>query len=171
MKKLEYATQVAKAKHKNMYGYRPYIYHLNHVTEIAKMHLFKDDILVSCMLHDILEDTDMKYVNILSQFGRDVAATVFAVTGQGANRVQRNEDMYRKTKGNYAATVVKLCDRIANLTISIEEGNEHLIDMYMKEHAMFVIELIPYEYFDDKIINLWKTYFMVIKSVNDEFLS
>lgn len=59
------AREVAKQAHGNqMYGDKPYIYHLDSVYNVALEHidLFPEDsetILCACFLHDTVEDTPL----------------------------------------------------------------------------------------------------------------
>ncbi len=66
----------------------PYVTHLSAVTmevihacEESKMELEKaDKAIVSALLHDTIEDTDITYDDIYTEFGVDVAEAVDALT-------------------------------------------------------------------------------------------
>ena len=45
--------------------------------------------------------------------------------------------MARVTGEAEIALVVKACDRLANMTACVAEGNARLLAMYRKEHAVF----------------------------------
>jgi len=53
----------------------------------------------------------------------------------GSTRKIRKEKTYRKIKGHFGATIVKLCDRIAN----VEAAGDHpeKFEMYKSEHESF----------------------------------
>lgn len=136
---IEKAYLFASYAHKGQkYGECNYITHLYQVADIAKELGYDDDIIIVCFLHDILEDTKVTYDQIKKEFGKEVAEIVYLVTDElGRNRKQRKEKTYLKTRESWKATVVKICDRIANITYSIENSEKHL-NMYKDEHFTFV---------------------------------
>jgi hypothetical protein len=54
------------------------------------------DYLIGAWLHDVLEDTETSQEFLQQTFGTHATAMVWAVTGRGANRRERNEDAYKK---------------------------------------------------------------------------
>jgi (p)ppGpp synthase/HD superfamily hydrolase len=85
------------------------------------------------LAHDILEDTDTKYRELVEAFGEEIASLVEAVTGRGGNRKERNADAYEKIRAHgEMAVMLKLADRIANCTHSGAS-----LDMYKKEWEGF----------------------------------
>jgi (p)ppGpp synthase/HD superfamily hydrolase len=138
MKDLERALLVAEMAHANQkYDIYPYIYHIKQVVGIAEELGFDKSILVASALHDTLEDTDMSFNDIKRAFGEEVAEIVFAVTDElGRNRKERKSKTYPKIKANWKATVVKICDRIANMSHS-KDYNTKMFEMYKKEHQDF----------------------------------
>lgn len=88
-------------------------------------------------------------------FGEEVAEIVYAVTDElGQNRAERKQKTYPKIKANWKATVVKVCDRIANAQQS-KDYNERLFSIYQKENPGF-IQSIQSETHPSDIKKAWK---------------
>lgn len=139
----EKAYLIADRAHNNqMYGIFPYTYHLHQVAKIAGDLGCSEQVIISCILHDILEDTNYSYSDIKAVFGKEIAEIVYCVTDElGRNRKERKEKTYPKIKGNWEAVVVKICDRIANIQHSLKY-NDSKLKMYKKEHEEFCKELM-----------------------------
>lgn len=138
MRNIERALLVAGKAHAGQsYGIYPYIYHLIMVQEVAASLGADDDVLVACMLHDILEDSDLSYGDIKKDFGQEVAEIVYAVTDElGRNRLERKRKTYPKIQSNIRAQIVKICDRIVNVRESKRLG-KGMYNMYKKEQKGF----------------------------------
>ena len=93
--------------------------------KIAEELGYDESIIIGTILHDTLEDTTLSYNDIKKAFGKEVAEIVYCVTDElGRNRNERKEKTYPKIKANWKATVVKICDRIANITQSKKYNKE-----------------------------------------------
>jgi len=134
----ERALLVADKAHANqMYDMYPYGYHIRQVVKIAEELGYDESIIVASALHDTLEDTELSYSDLKKAFGEEVAEIVYCVTDElGRNRKERKAKTYPKIQSNWKATVVKICDRIANMQQS-KEYNKRLYDMYKNEHEDF----------------------------------
>tara|TARA_R110001583_G_scaffold60219_7_gene179029 strand:+ start:1045 stop:1551 length:507 start_codon:yes stop_codon:yes gene_type:complete len=134
----ERALLVAEKAHANQqYDIYPYMYHIRQVVHIAEDLGYDESIIVAAVLHDTLEDTTLSYNDIKKAFGEEVAEIVYAVTDElGRNRKERKTKTYPKIKANWKATVVKICDRIANMQQS-KAYNPRLYQVYIKEHHDF----------------------------------
>lgn len=111
--------------------------------ELHEQHVKDEDILVAGVLHDSVEDTDVSLDEVRSLFGSRVAEIVWAVTGVGHNRRQRNLDAYTKIQAaGVDALRVKLADRIINVRSCLKSGDSR-ISMYRKEHPSFRAALAP----------------------------
>jgi (p)ppGpp synthase/HD superfamily hydrolase len=145
----------------HMYGEHPYTFHLNaaveetihwfHFSEPIKDHfhmLFKQHALEELVLatwgHDLLEDTHCSYDDIYKHLGVLVAEIIFAVTNnKGRNRKERaDKNYYKGIMTTPGATLVKLCDRIANVKYSKETGSSKYF-MYRTEMPHFMASLFP----------------------------
>lgn len=156
----ERALMVAELAHGNQsYDIYPYVYHLKEVARIARELGYDDDIIIAAYLHDILEDTSLSYNDIKQAFGLEVAEIVYCVTDElGRNRKERKAKTYPKIKSSWKATVVKICDRAANIKHSLDYSPK-MATMYLKEHDDFkkniydgshpVIVKIAWDYLDE----------------------
>lgn len=134
--------EFAKSKHRDQkYGDKPYISHLDSVVRVLENFGYGDNyyLVAAAYLHDVLEDTDTTFEE-LAKIDRFVAEIVLAVTDEpGENRKERKAKTYPKIKGNTFATIIKLADRIANVSNAINVNDKPgMFEMYKKEHAAFV---------------------------------
>jgi (p)ppGpp synthase/HD superfamily hydrolase len=116
----------------------PYALHLQAVESVLlRFGIFDEDLRVAAWLHDVLEDTDAEYEDLITFFGREIADIVAAVTEpKGGNRKWRHAQAYPRIAQNYKAVLVKVADRIANV-----ESGGRLVDMYRKEHDDFKLAM------------------------------
>lgn len=158
-----------KAHQGQMYGSRPYHFHLERVVDIAERHDLSKEIRIACWLHDTLEDCDVKYRDIVENFGMNVAEMVYAVTDElGRNRKERKLKTYPKIKAIPGGLEVKLCDRIANLEQSILDNLESHLSMYLREHTDFRENLFENEQ-DEKVLRLWNHLEALIQKARAQF--
>ena len=102
-----------------LYGNLPHTHHLQRVEEVLlSFGERREHVRVAAWLHDIIEDTDVKYRDVEENFGVPVATLVQAVTSEdGLNRRVRNALTYPKIrKVGPDAVRLKLADRFANVT-------------------------------------------------------
>lgn len=152
----ERALLVAEKAHTGQsYDLYPYTYHIKQVAHIADILGYDETIIVACILHDTLEDTELSYNDIKKEFWEEVAEIVFAVTDElGRNRKERKEKTYPKIRANWKATVVKICDRIANIEHS-KFHNKGLYQMYLKEHDDFCANLMSEDHPHGETSRAW----------------
>ena len=141
--KLQDVIIFAKLAHNGQtYADQEYFYHLQKTYEVAVRFGLDEDIQVACYLHDVLEDTDVIFDELLDVFGWGPTYIVYLVTDEkGSNRKERKLKTYAKTKTNDNAILLKLCDRIANVEACIEFKQPGLMKMYQKEQPLFESEL------------------------------
>lgn len=114
------------------YGDHPYRCHLRAVvTVLEDFDLLNEDLIAAGWLHDVVEDTETTKRDLLHGFGQDVSEIVWACTGVGDNRRERNRAIYGKIALCPRAALVKVADRIANVE-QAERGSKH--------HALYVSE-------------------------------
>lgn len=136
----ERARRFAVAAHKGQrYGHEPYEAHLAATRQVLRDFGYDGDLAVAAWLHDTVEDTSVTRDQIEAQFGSDVAALVWAVTGVGNSRTERNADAYAKMQAHPPAVTLKLADRIANSEASLDMPRYHA--MYRRELAGFATAL------------------------------
>jgi len=130
------ARGFAEKFHKGQtYGLFPFLKHIEDVFKISLSLNYHEPItLIVCILHDIIEDTEATFAEIKKHFGNEVALAVLALTniGKKAN--------YTDLQCNETALLVKLFDRLANITQSILEGNPKGFK-YVLQHDNFRNEL------------------------------
>jgi len=122
-----------------MYGKSPYTKHLQAVaTTLVKFGHNSLELRTAAWLHDIVEDTTVTIDIIENDFGRKVADLVWAVTNEkgGKNRKERHAITYPKIKRTPQAVILKLADRIANVTQSVKD-QDPLLGMYRSEYKDF----------------------------------
>lgn len=127
---LQEATNFAIEAHGDqMYGDKPYLYHLsqveNNVIRVLGVTAFKERIVA--VLHDVIEDTSMRYTDVRDKFGKEIADAVWAMTKMP------QEDYYtyiERVRAHPVALLVKKCDTMANLTQSFTEQRHKGIIKY-----------------------------------------
>lgn len=73
--------------------------HLEAVIQVARDFDLGPDVLVATALHDLLEDTDTTFDEIVERFGEEVATLVHCVTGEGSSRRERQRSIVEKILG------------------------------------------------------------------------
>jgi (p)ppGpp synthase/HD superfamily hydrolase len=138
----DFAKDYACRAHKDqLYGDLPYWVHLSEVeTVLEDFEIRNEDLKIAAWLHDILEDTPTTTDQLELMFGSTVTRIVFAVTGKGKNRKERNAWIYNQLHSTPEAVILKLADRIANAEASAK-NNPSMLAMYKKEHDEFKREL------------------------------
>lgn len=142
-KKLDSAISFAAIAHAGQvrkYSGLPYVTHTISVMEI--LHEFaavvSEDELIAAVLHDTVEDTQVKIKDIERRFGSAVAALVFDLTDQfvlpeQGNRATRKAlERERLSKISPAAQSIKYADLIHN-TISIVPNDPGFAGTYLRE--------------------------------------
>jgi (p)ppGpp synthase/HD superfamily hydrolase len=119
------------------YGDLPYSIHLSMV-ENALVNAGYDsfEYRASAWLHDSIEDTEATLQLLYNYYGPNVAEWVFACTGEGDNRKERNASIYTKLAATPLAAPVKVADRYINMRYGIITGS-HKLEMYIGEFAEF----------------------------------
>lgn len=167
MSLLDKALLFAEKAHKDqLYGNLPYLNHLKSTASIAYDLGYDETIIVSCILHDILEDTNVTYTELKQQFGKEIAEIVYCVTDElGRNRYERKTKTYQKTRDNWKAVIVKICDRLANLRHSAEHS-PNLLTMYLKEHDDFCSSLMSKEHPHTETNKAWRLLNTFVLDIN-----
>ncbi len=108
------------------------------------------DMVISALLHDCIEDTDLTPEMIEHYFGRDVVSIVKTLS-----KVPKEGYLERfKMSGDWRAYVVKACDRLDNLRSLVQATPEfrrkQLIETETKYLPLFehMVVLTPPEYVD-----------------------
>ena len=129
-----------KKKKNQKYGKHPYVFHLDSVANLLQP--YGETAVILGYLHDVLEDTQVSFNRIETEFGPYIASCLTRLTDEpGANRKERKQKTYEKLscvpQGMDVVLTVKVADRLANVIASVEEGNLKLLKMYRSEHEFF----------------------------------
>ena len=129
----------------------PYINHIGNVAmeSMASIAVSKEkidsDLLVQCaLLHDVIEDTDTPYDLIKSEFGKDVADGVLALSKDKIipeKEKQMRDSLERIQEQPKEIWMVKLSDRITNLQPPPKHWNDEKIGKY-KDEAGLILETL-----------------------------
>lgn len=133
----------------------PYIMHVTFVCMeiIACLDVENEhdgDLAVQCsLLHDVIEDTDITYAEIVKSFGERVALGVLALTKDAsiAKKERMQESLSRIKHQPHEIWMVKMADRITNLAPPPDYWEHAKISSYREEaieihHALH--EASPY---------------------------
>jgi len=150
-----------KAHEGDVYGVFPYSKHLNDVYNIlVTFGLMKEQILVVAWLHDTIEDTMVVYEDIEDEYGTMIANLTYLLTDKrGRNRKERQQKTYPELAEDHYARLIKLGDRIANMTMTMHDSQEKF-SMYEKEHQYFKLTLLAGMKDDDEFhdieLRMWE---------------
>lgn len=135
---IDRAKNYAVKMHRNQrYGELPYAYHLECVAGLVSLFdasNYTPEYIAIAYLHDVLEDTEATYDDLVRYFGTSIADSVLALTKQG----EASLDYYAKVRSDRSAIVVKICDRISNMENSIGHS---LAKKYTREYPGFKASL------------------------------
>jgi len=120
-----------------LYDGFPYVVHLDRVAEIVRAAGGCPWTIAAAYLHDVLEDTKCTMERLAMLFGIRVAGLVYAVTGRGANRTERQQSILMHLAYMPSARLLKLADRVANVEYSVAKGNAQKLSMYRKEAPLY----------------------------------
>lgn len=123
-----------------MYGDKPYVFHLDQVVELLQN--YGEDAQIAGYLHDAVEDTSVTVEDVAHVFGQFIADCVDLVSDSpGPDRKTRKAKTYArlaKVQGeNELALVVKAADRLANVRRCVTENNRKLLGVYKQEQPVF----------------------------------
>ena len=123
-----------------MYGTRPYMYHIRQVVKrVSDLPALGDDYIITQMvayLHDIFEDTDCTESDIRASLAgyprmNDLIDAIVAITKLPS---ETRSDYLKRVKTNSIALTVKKADTLANLEEStFHQPNAAKVDKYTKQ--------------------------------------
>lgn len=99
----------------------PYVQHTTRVAELLADHGHEPATVAAGHLHDVVEDTDVTYADLVAEFGKRTANVVMMVTDPNPwpsknNRGRRKEiERAHLARATYEGASVKLADMIDNL--------------------------------------------------------
>ncbi len=130
----------------------PYLTHVSsvameviHACEESKIEEKKADFSITCaLLHDVIEDTTYTYDDIFKEFGLEIAEGVEALTKDKTletKQAQMQDSIEKLLEQPYEIQMIKLADRITNLTKPPEHWDGQKIFNYQKE-AKFILSCL-----------------------------
>lgn len=151
MSLIQTAQSYASERHascNHLYDEHPYAFHLAMVAEAATAlsedydTAIRERIVSAAWCHDLIEDARETYNDVKKVLGVEVADIVYALTNEkGRTRGERaNSIYYEGIKATPYATLVKVCDRIANVRHSRDKGGR-MYETYATEYANFKAKL------------------------------
>ena len=141
----------------------PYYLHPLEVGNILRKKGFSEEYQIVGLFHDLLEDTDTTYEEILKITNYNIAEAVRLLTKEENYVVS---EYMKRIKDNDIARTVKLADRIHNLS-ELHFTSEKFREKYIKETEEWFVELAEGTVFENDIkdmINEFK------KRDEDEYL-
>ena len=137
------AVAFAAEKHKNQTrkdGVTPYIYHPITVAKMVSDAGYSIKEQITAVLHDVIEDTDVEYKDIL-YFGKDIADAVMLLSK--SDDVTKG-DYIEKILQNHTAAVVKNFDRLSNLRDVKRLNNKEFAAHYYKDSEEYFYNRFSY---------------------------
>lgn len=129
--KVKEATLFAKERHEGQKDNNDEVYfniHLLRVRNAVMEFTDDEDVICASVLHDIIEDTDTTYEELMQKFNKRIADLVMEVTHEG----ESDEHGYFFPRLKTAeAIMIKLCDRASNIS-RMENWNEKRKKHYLK---------------------------------------
>lgn len=127
----------AHGSQERKYTGEAYWTHPLEVMQIVEQYEASPEVRAAAMLHDVLEDTDVKLADLVREFGSEVATLVLEVTDistkADGNRSQRKrKDLVHLSKATPWAAMIKLADLISN-TQSIVKHDPGFAKIYLSE--------------------------------------
>lgn len=164
-----YATEKHKGQ-KRKYCDADYIIHPLAVGDLVAKYKASHNIkrLIACAyLHDVLEDTDTTYYDLVETFGYDVASIVMEVTSNKEMEKAIGKNKYLAYKLKHMtnwALVIKLCDRLHNIS-DLDKADEGFRNRSIEE-TNFIIDYLEN---NRELTDTHKTIIRDIKAMLDTY--
>lgn len=146
---IENYIEFIKQKHKGqkrIQGTEYYIHPIA-VANILKKKGFDEIYQVVALFHDLLEDTNITYEEILKISNKDIADAVVLLTKE-PNYIM--EQYMKRIEQNEVAKMVKLADRLHNLS-EAHFASKKFINKYINETKEWYIDLAKETVFEEDI--------------------
>jgi hypothetical protein len=117
-----------------MYGGRPYRYHLEQTALTVDEMGGDEDEIKAAYAHDLIEDPKKTHAEIAERSNQRVADIVWAVTGVGDTREEQILSVARKIPQVPGSEKVKLADRLKNMRQCLLEKKWKKLKVYVLEH-------------------------------------
>ncbi len=128
----------------------PYYTHPESVSLILKEKGFPIDYQVAGLFHDLIEDTDATYEELLELSNEDVVEAVRLVTKEKGYKMS---EYVQRIRNNEMAKMLKLADRMHNLSQTHLASDSFRIK-YIKETKKWYLDLAKGTVFERDILEL-----------------
>lgn len=150
LKALNYAAK-AHGDQKTPYGF-PYVVHLTsvameiiHAFQVLEVKQEDTDFAITCaLLHDVLEDTDVTFEDLMEDFSETIAIAVEALSKDKnieSKKAQMANSINKILTQNYSVQSIKLADRITNLQKPPASWDNEKIYNYFQE-SKFILSCL-----------------------------
>lgn len=109
---------VSRCLEESGHNTKPVLFHSFKVAMSLYSSGYSRDIVIASILHDLLEDTDVTYDNLVMQYGAHIANIVKAVTFDSKinDKLEQAKDMFQNClKFGYEALIIKCADLLDNI--------------------------------------------------------
>ena len=120
---------------------KPVLFHCFKVSTILYELGYSKDIVISGILHDLLEDTDISYEDICDSFGEKIAGCVLAVTFDSkiTDKLEQARKMFLNCiKFGNEALIVKCADLLDNIKYVNLVADVDVKNNLFKKYDMFL---------------------------------
>lgn len=150
--KLDSYIEFIKEKHKGQTRIQgtPYYMHPLEVSNILDKKGFPKDYQIAALFHDLLEDTNTTYEELVEISNKEIADAVKMVTKEKGYIMS---DYINGIMRNDMARIVKLADRLHNLS-EAHMASVKFRERYIKETEEWFIDLAKGTVFEDDIKNI-----------------
>jgi len=144
IKKAIYFCKKYHADQKRNSG-EPYYSHPITVADMVSDYIFRTDIIVTSILHDTIEDTELTFEMIVESFGELVAVQVENLTrvksGKKISSAEMVESLWKQKK--YDVLLIKLFDRLHNMR-TIKAKSPEKTKKIVEETLLIFLSLAAY---------------------------
>jgi len=136
----------------------PYYTHPLAVSKLLKKKGFNESYQIAGLFHDLIEDTETTYDEILNLTNFEIATAVRLVTKEPGYVMSTYMDRISK---NHMAKMVKLADRIHNVS-ELVDTNIEFVNRYLDETESYLVPLSEGTQFEkdlkDEILKVKQTF-------------
>ena len=146
---VQVALEFAREKHKGQkrIGGDDYISHPIAVREMIKNQGYGEDYQITALFHDLLEDTNATEEDILQYGSEEILVAVKLLTKEKGYDM---DEYMTRINGNHMAKMVKLADRVHNLSEAKYAG-EKFQRKYIKETEAYFLDLAKGTVFEEDL--------------------
>ncbi len=154
------------------YGSRPFEHHLDSVVNVLVAYDAPLTQQQAGYLHDVLEDTQVTFAQLVTHFGLAVATMVWGLSVEDGDYASAYA---RMAEVGVSAITVKVADRISNVRAVLEsyfkEENlprmERLLEKYTKDFPLLSHYVLPYTHDSARLHGMFKLLTLVMEAAKD----